>query len=245
MRGVALTALLDFFTAVMASLLTLFVPQLCPASAAVIIGGVSIAPTDETHLCSLAEQLLLARRSPLHRAAVALNFITLGAFVLAEGCVRTPWLASTEPPVLTRCAHRSPASVFLWRELWVVEHCDEDRTQPWAALSAQLAAYPSLAQRLDGANSAAAAAAVALAAVMALNFAVSVALAGAEQYGGYRTAVALVAFSVPAARRVATFAAVARESHAMRIALPLWGAGLVSLNCLDEACTRTGEDGAV
>ncbi len=241
----ALTAVLDFFSAVMASLLTLFVPQLCPASAAVSVDGVTVARTYETHLCSLAEQVLLARRSPLHRAAVTLNFITLGAFLLAEGCVRICLASRLETPALTCCAHRKPASVFLWRELWVVEHCDEDRTQPWAALSAQLAAYPSLAQRLDRANSAAAVAATALAAVMALNFAVSVALAGAEQYGGYRTAVALVAFSVPAARRVAAFAAVARESHAMRIALPLWGAGLVSLNCLDEACTRTGEDGAV
>ena len=113
--------------------------------------------------------------------------------------------------------------MFLWRELWVVEHCDEDRSAPWAALSAQLGAYPALARRLDFVNAAAMRAAQALVALLALNLAVSAALAASEQYAGYRTAVALVAFVIPAARRAGAFERTARESHEQRVALPLWG----------------------
>ena len=133
--------------------------------------------------------------------------------------------------------------MFAWRELWLLEHCDEDREQPWAALGAQLAAYPSLSRRLDTVNAAAQWAARALLLCLGANLALTAALAAETQEAvQYRTYVLLAALTWPAARRVAGYAATAAHAHADRLALPLWAGGVLSLNCLDEAFARTGED---
>ena len=133
--------------------------------------------------------------------------------------------------------------MFAWRELWLLEHCDEDREQPWAALGAQLAAYPSLARRLDTVNAAASWAARALLVMLAANLAITAALAAQTQAAvQYRTYVLLAALTWPAARRVSNFAATAWRAHAERLALPLWAGGVLSLNCLDETFARTGEE---
>ncbi len=215
-RGVAASALLDLFSLALASLLSLFVPM---QNAHLCPSTSASSAATSAALCSFTEQLAFGRFTPLHKAVFVLNWGTLLIGLLAE-------------------------CIFLWRELWLIEHCDEDRAAPWAALSAQLGAYPSLAQSLDRVNTAAVRAASILAAALAVNFAASAALAAA-QWAGYRTAVTLIAFCVPAVRRVVAFRAAAVESADKRIALPLWAGGFVSLNCLDEACTRTGEDGGV
>ena len=136
-----------------------------------------------------------------------------------------------------------PGSVFAWRELWLLEHCDEDREQPWAALGAQLAAYPSIARRLDGVNAFASWAARLLLVMIAANLALTAALAAETQEAvQYRTYILLSALTWPAARRVAAAVATAGKAHAERLALPLWAGGVLSLNCLDETFARTGEE---
>jgi hypothetical protein len=156
----------------------------------------------------------------------------------AAACVLAPALrlrAGADAPLF--------CSVFAWRELWLLEHCDEDREQPWAALGAQLAAYPSLSRRLDTVNAAAQWAARALLLCLAANLALTAALAAETQAAvQYRTYVLLAALTWPAARRVAAYAATAAHAYADRMALPLWAGGVLSLNCLDEAFARTGED---
>jgi len=133
--------------------------------------------------------------------------------------------------------------VFARRELWLLEHCDEDREAPWAALGAQLGAYPSLSRRLDAVNAAAVAAARALLLALAANLALTAALAGSTQQAvQYRTFVLLVALVLPAARRVAGYERTAAQAAADRLALPLWAGGALSLNCLDDTFARTGEE---
>ncbi len=202
-RALFASASLDLVAAAAASLLSLAVPLRCGGDA-----------------CSLPQQLAWAALTPLHRAVLVINFITLAGFLITE-------------------------AVFAKRELWLITHCDEDRAAPWAALAAQLSAYPALARALDAANASAVQAAVALAALLAGNVAATAALAATQQYAGFRTALLLALLPLPAARRLAAFGSVAREAHAQRLALPLSSRGRLSLNCLDEAFTRTGEDAAV
>jgi len=217
-----LSFLLDVFCAVLASMLSLFVPQLCPPTRRRQLPGplpFYVAASAQSHLCSLAEQLDWRRFSALHAAVFVLNWATLLAFALAE-------------------------AVFLWRELAIMDLCDEDRTAAWGALSSQLAAFPRLALRMDRLNGCALLAATGLAVLLACNWGASSALALHEQYAEYRTPVLLLALVTPAARRLCGFWVVARDSRDLRLALPLWGHGLVSLNCVDERFARTGEEDA-
>jgi len=203
--------------AALASLLTLWTPiRSCAASPAP--GTRSIADAASLNMCTLRSELQFASLGGLRQAAFVFNWATLGAFFLAE-------------------------CVFAWRELWLLEHCDEDREQPWAALGAQLAAYPSLARRLDRVNAAASWAARLLLTLTAANLALTAALAAKTQEAvQYRTYIVLVALTWPAAMRVFGAAITAGRAHSERLALPLWAGGVLSLNCLDEAFARTGEE---
>ena len=216
-RGLFFATCARVIEAALCSLLTLWTPiRSCATSPAP--GTRSIADASSLDMCSLRSELQFASLSGLRQSAFVLNWATLGAFFLAE-------------------------CVFAWRELWLLEHCDEDRDQPWAALGAQLAAYPSLARRLDSVNATASWAARLLLSLMAANLALSAALAAKTQEAvQYRTYVVLVALTWPAAMRVLGAAATAGRAHAERLALPLWAGGVLSLNCLDEAFARTGEE---
>jgi len=165
----------------------------------------------------------------LPRAAFALNALALAGFLALE-------------------------AALLAREVGLLQLCDEDRGAPWAALSAQLAAYPRAAARLDWLNWRAARAAGAQAALLAVNWALSCAAALRGGAGGppYRAPCVLLVLAAPAAARTARALALCRECGARRLALPFWGCGFVSLNVLDEKAAgeeeREGEeeeDGAV
>lgn len=133
-------------------------------------------------------------------------------------------------------------SIFLWRDFTLFALCDEDRGAPWDALPRLLHAFPRIGARVDAANATAALAATALLLLLCGNLALTAAWAARTAYGGYRTGVVLTALSLPAVRRLVLFRSVAAESGRSRLALPLWSKGWVSLNALDEARARTGEE---
>ena len=132
--------------------------------------------------------------------------------------------------------------VFIWRELSLIDLCDEDRGAEWTHLSAQLSAFPRLGDRLDRLNGVTYATAAVTLLVLTGNWIASAVLALSQQFADYRTPVLLVALVLPAARRLASYCATAGESRRKRLALPLWASGFISLNCLDERWMRTGEE---
>ena len=217
-RAVCLSVVVDAVFGVLGTMLSVFVPQLCgPTPRVVLAGGLVIPTYTDPHLCSIAEQLDTTRMSTLHQAVFLTNCCTLLILLLSD-------------------------VVFIWRELSLIDLCDEDRGVEWTHLSAQLSAFPRLGDRLDRLNGLTYGTAAVTLLVLTGNWIASAVLALSQQFADYRTPVLLVALVLPAARRLASYCATAGESRRKRLALPLWASGFISLNCLDERWMRTGEE---
>ena len=177
----------------------------------------------------------------------------------AAAAAKSPALASyfaVGRPLASACLSFNALSFFgfavaeaalIWREVGLLEICDEDRASPFAGLAAQLAAFPRLGARVDALNSRAARACAAQFIVLTVNWALCCAVALSGKGGAeYRTPMLLLAMMLPAASRLGRAWALCEECAARRMALPLWGEGLLSLNVLDEEAARTGveEEGA-
>ena len=217
-RAVSLAVVVDAVFAVLGTMLSVFVPQMCgPTPRVVLAGGLVIPASAAPHLCSIAEQLDTTRMTTLHQAVFLTNCCSLLVLLLSD-------------------------IVFIWRELSLIDLCDEDRGAEWTHLSAQLSAFPRLGDRLDRLNGVTYYTAGGTLLVLTGNWVASAVLALSQQFADYRTPVLLVALVLPSARRMGSYCATAGESRRKRLALPLWASGFVSLNCLDERWMRTGEE---
>ena len=155
----------EAYAAVMASMLTLFVPSQCgPLPKGYASAWLAIAPSSAPHWCSWAEGLNWAGMGPTAQAALVVNAVTLAAWLLAS-------------------------LALLYRELWLGRNLDEDRGFGYENLPAVLRSYPSLQQRLRGLNTAALGVGYTLGGLSAANFGLSAfRLCYGNSYGGYRTA---------------------------------------------------------
>jgi hypothetical protein len=101
-----------------ASLLSVFVPQLCPAT----------AEEPLPHVCTTYENF--HNLTPYNKAVLAINFVTLGFFVIVQ-------------------------CFFGAREYWCIDAFDLDEALPGDNLSEELELYPTFKKKLADMNLAA------------------------------------------------------------------------------------------
>jgi len=193
--------------------------------------------------CLLASMplLFLSPAQPASAAAAAAKAPALAAYYASSKSLASACLAFN---ALSLFGFAAAEAALVWREAGLLEICDEDRSSPWTGLASQLSAFPRLGARVDALNARAARACAAQSAVLAVNWALCCAVALSGKGGAeYRTPMLLLGMLLPAASRLGRAWALCEECAVRRMALPLWGGGLLSLNVLDEEAARTGEVG--
>jgi len=166
------------------------------------------------HLCTMKENLDWENCSSFNQSVLVLNLITLFIMLMAQS--------------------------FFWkREVWMINHLEEDNTVPYSSLPEQIQPYEELEHANKGYNSTAFAYAASVMLFIICNFAVSTyfLINGDEFYNyniGSRTITGLLTNTMLVSTKVIGYVSYARLSKTHDWAISMFSVIPVSYNVVDE-----------
>ena len=187
-----------------------YIQQCCISSS--LFDYTTFAP--DGHLCTMKENLDWENCSKFNQAVLVINLVTLFVMLMAQS--------------------------FFWkREVWMINHLEEDNTVPYSALPEQVQPYAELEATNKAYNRQAYSCSVAVMLVVVCNFIVSTIflIKGDEFYCynmGWRTIMGLLTNTMLMSAKVSGYFSYARLSKTHDWALSMFDSVPVSYNAVDE-----------